>query len=689
MGMPKETAPHVHRLSPSGNNKFRFSRKNLFLIFLWPVISILVLWLLWGATSNALDNAREEVRDDVFKQANAMTSAYAIQLRHTIEQIDHITLTLKYEWEHTDIVLNLEDRKRQGLFPESVLLYAHIVDRSGNIVTTTLSAEDPRPNLARVPYFMEQKTGRVQGLLISGPRIGLRSNKPTIWFSRRVEYPDGTFGGVAVAAVETPFLTSFRDESVLGAKDIIMVRYIDGPILAVKSGNKTSGDVYRTTPVFSEKSSVIEESPEKFEDRQARIVSWEKLDKYPLVAIAMLSRQDAFSAFESMARRYRNMASAASLFLVLLACTGTVAAARLAWRRQQAEDVKVTYRAATDAANEGFYIMRPLFDGDGLVSDFEFEDCNERGGALIGLGRSDIVGHKLSEMVPGGARRDLLPILGRAMDIGFYEDEIRVSPPSRIKATWIYRRLVRTNAGLTLTLRDISQDKAHEQALAAMANTDALTTLPNRHWLMNYLPTAVEKAGSHGTLLAILFIDLDNFKNINDTLGHDAGDELLREAAVRLKKALRTSDHVVRLGGDEFMVILEQVDAMEDVSRVAGHIVKSIGAPFTLAGTGDNHVNASIGISMFPRDGGDGATLVKHADVAMYAAKAAGKGRYRYYESHLSDSLLLKLDKEQALRHRPLSTTNSCCITSPGSVRIAGRCSEWRRWCAGPILSEA
>jgi diguanylate cyclase (GGDEF)-like protein len=151
-------------------------------------------------------------------------------------------------------------------------------------------------------------------------------------------------------------------------------------------------------------------------------------------------------------------------------------------------------------------------------------------------------------------------------------------------------------------------------------------------------------------MLALLFVDLDDFKNINDTLGHAAGDELLQAVAARLQSMLRPQDNVVRLGGDEFTIILEQVASHADVARVADRIMKSLGAPFSLSGGSSHVVHASIGISVFPHDGNDGEALLKHADIAMYAAKTSGKGHYEFYQPHLSENLVVRLDREQALR---------------------------------------
>lgn len=188
----------------------------------------------------------------------------------------------------------------------------------------------------------------------------------------------------------------------------------------------------------------------------------------------------------------------------------------------------------------------------------------------------------------------------------------------------------------------------HERELWRMANEDALTSLPNRHWFKSILPDTLERARFAGNKLALLFIDLDDFKNINDTMGHAAGDALLCEVAQRLRSVLRPSDHVVRLGGDEFTVILDPVDNVCDVSYVATRINEVLMQPFESL-QGRNTVGASIGITLFPRDGEDAETLLKNADIAMYHAKEQGKCDFRFFEVALYENLKIRLDTERAL----------------------------------------
>jgi diguanylate cyclase (GGDEF)-like protein len=211
-----------------------------------------------------------------------------------------------------------------------------------------------------------------------------------------------------------------------------------------------------------------------------------------------------------------------------------------------------------------------------------------------------------------------------------------------------YAELTDLNTRLDQAEEHLNEKKLHEHALWRMANEDALTSLPNRHWLNNILPDTLQRAHLAGNQLALFFIDLDDFKNVNDTQGHAAGDALLCEVASRLRSVLRPSDHVVRLGGDEFNVILDPVESIEDISFVASRINDVLRQPFEFLHARST-INASIGITVFPRDGEDAETLLKNSDIAMYHAKAQGKGNFRFYKPELYEKLKLKLDAERAL----------------------------------------
>jgi diguanylate cyclase (GGDEF)-like protein/PAS domain S-box-containing protein len=187
--------------------------------------------------------------------------------------------------------------------------------------------------------------------------------------------------------------------------------------------------------------------------------------------------------------------------------------------------------------------------------------------------------------------------------------------------------------GVLLTLRDVSERKQLERALTRQAFTDQLTGLPNRALLQDRTQQALRLAGRHGLTAALLLLDLDRFKEVNDTLGHHHGDLLLQQVAERVHGSLRSSDTVARLGGDEFAVLLPQVAGVQEATVVADKLSAAIEAPFTVDGL-TLDVDASIGVAVYPDHAGDANQLLQRADVAMYAAKATHAG-YTVYDPTL------------------------------------------------------
>jgi diguanylate cyclase (GGDEF)-like protein len=190
----------------------------------------------------------------------------------------------------------------------------------------------------------------------------------------------------------------------------------------------------------------------------------------------------------------------------------------------------------------------------------------------------------------------------------------------------------------------------HARRVEYLAYHDGLTALPNRSLFNKLLSQAISQAHRHHRQLAVAFIDLDRFKQINDTLGHEAGDDLLKQVANRLKGCLRDGDAVARLGGDEFVVLLTELVEEKYAATVAQKIITMIAKPFVLLGQ-DFRVTASIGISTYPTDGLDEQTLTKNADIAMYRAKEDGKNQFQFYSEALNANSLERLTFESSLRH--------------------------------------
>jgi diguanylate cyclase (GGDEF)-like protein len=187
-------------------------------------------------------------------------------------------------------------------------------------------------------------------------------------------------------------------------------------------------------------------------------------------------------------------------------------------------------------------------------------------------------------------------------------------------------------------VRDITERKLAEQKIAHLAHYDYLTDLPNRALLLDVLNHSIALAKRNKHKTAVLFLDLDGFKKVNDTLGHDAGDLLLKGVSERLKRTIRDSDTVGRVGGDEFILVLDNIGSDENAAQVAKKIIAALSEPFDLKGP-HCHVGGSIGISIFPDDAKDPAQLVKQADEAMYLAKQSGKNTCRFFRDVLPAGL--------------------------------------------------
>ena len=197
--------------------------------------------------------------------------------------------------------------------------------------------------------------------------------------------------------------------------------------------------------------------------------------------------------------------------------------------------------------------------------------------------------------------------------------------------------------------RDVTQARNYERRIEHLANHDVLTGLPNRLLLTDRLQHAIDHSRRTNTQVGVLFLDLNRFKQVNDSLGHDLGDLLLKKVASRLKYLVRESDTVARLGGDEFVLVLADLDSIETMAAVAEKVLESIALPLNLAGH-ELNITTSIGGSVFPKDGQDVATLLKHADLAMYQAKELGSASFRFYDPAMNIKILERLLTESALR---------------------------------------
>jgi len=304
------------------------------------------------------------------------------------------------------------------------------------------------------------------------------------------------------------------------------------------------------------------------------------------------------------------------------------------------------YQEWFDLAPDGYLMTDP----NGLIWE-----VNRAAAALLNTSREVLIGKPLAAVTVEGDRKRLIKMLNRLQKGKVVcEFELLVKPQSNPPLPVALSVAAMPDAGGRLSLRwllrDLTERKSYEAQLAYQANYDSLTQLPNRTLLQDRLKHAIAHARRTRRLMAVLFLDLDRFKMVNDSLGHAAGDALLKAVAIRLRTSVREGDTVARLGGDEFVIVLEELPQADLATLGACKVLEIMKAPFTLAGQ-EFFVNCSIGISLFPKDGQDGPTLLKNADTAMYRAKERGRNMIQFYAAAMNARAFERLTLENGLRH--------------------------------------
>lgn len=285
---------------------------------------------------------------------------------------------------------------------------------------------------------------------------------------------------------------------------------------------------------------------------------------------------------------------------------------------------------------------------------------------LTGYESDDVIGQNPKVLSAGRAEPDLYHSMWAALEQdSYWEGEIwDRRKDGRIYPKWLTISILRDAQGAVVnhigSFTDISERKEAASRLLHLAYHDPLTHLPNRLAFDSQLELIIRASERDSKQMALMLIDLDRFKTVNDTLGHHVGDDLLKSVALRLRECVRASDIVARLGGDEFVVVLPDIDSALIAASVAGKIQRFL-ADSHAVGEHQLYATPSIGISVYPSDGRDGDTLMRNADVAMYHAKSAGRNNYQFYAARMNEAAGERLKMENALRLAVSSISPQSC----------------------------
>lgn len=527
------------------------------------------------------------------------------------------------------------------------------LDTRGNVVATSLDIDVTGQNYAERDYFkihLDNANGNRP--YIGAPVRGKYTGKKLFFVSRRVENAKGEFIGVLLAPLNVERYASVFDNSRFTADISITLFYRDGKIIA-------------RAPLFEQSFGRDLSNSELFRhlrngntgtykavgiiDGLHRTYSYRVFDQFPLVML--VGSSDAEAARQK--NRSYLVAGAGLVCLLLLMTAGGMYSLRTYARQEERElRIRALLGESRDmeqklrANEESMKLSALLFHNIGeamMVTDAagRILTVNPAFSLLSGYMEHEVIGRRSYELTAGREGVEFFARMTKTIrETGQWDGEVW----HRHKDGTEYLAEIRFDTvhddfghpfRYVALLSDVTEKKASEERIWRQANFDTLTGLPNRRMFHERLRQEMKKSDRAKLPMAILFVDLDRFKEVNDTMGHDKGDLLLKQVAERLTASMRGTDVVARLGGDEFIALLGELRNPADVTRTAREILKQMSTPFDLDGDGVHiaEISSSIGIALYPQDGKDVETLMKNADQAMYGAKESGRNRFQHYAS--------------------------------------------------------
>jgi diguanylate cyclase (GGDEF)-like protein/PAS domain S-box-containing protein len=528
-----------------------------------------------------------------------------------------------------------------------------LVDGEGRTMASGLRENVEHAGVQDRDYFIYHRVPGNTGLFISQP---LKSRVSGIWMftiSRRLNNPDGSLKLVLVAGLPIDYFDTFYRSLGSGSDTRLMLLRGDGQVLVESPATQPqrarsiAGD-----PVLA---SYLERSTGSFErtasaaDGLDRIVGYAGSRDHPLIAVTWLSRNEVLSPW-----RKRVEESA----LVGVVSTALLLALIALLRRQL--NVLLDGKADLEEKNESLAMAAQVFETSLhaiaiLSADGIFMRVNKAFSDITGYGHDEVIGRNLDGLGAGFLSAETRATISAALDEdGSWQGESHVMTKQGVELTIKESvSLLRDANGVVKSVvaifQDVTEQKISERRLHQLAHFDVLTNLPNRRTFADRIQHEIDLAVQRNTMIAVVFIDIDHFKTINDSLGHATGDLVLQAVANRLRACLRIGDTVARIGGDEFVVLLEGNSKRDTFERVATKLADSLTDAIDIDGR-EMYVAASMGISVFPQDGTDSETLLRNADTAMYRAKTAGRNCWRFFDESMALHATRRLELEMALR---------------------------------------
>ena len=608
-----------------------------------PLFAAMLLVVIWSATLHFIDVERDAARLAARTSTQELIDTYEAQVARNLASIDQTLKMLKYAVELNGAAGALPAMSRQGLLPPGLVFVVLVIDRNGKVV----ASNPPRgaSSAANRPFFAFHRARDADAPFVSQTVTDDGNPDWHLHFSRRLNDGAGNFAGVVALAVDPGYFTSAYEHSRLGERGALGLYGADGLFRALRVGDQITWAA-AAQGIPDEGGALVASNW----DGVKRYTSARRIHGFALTAVVGLAETEQMAGFEQQRRNYLWMAGSGSAALVLVVALVGLWSWQLARTRSGIRRAQETYAAASEASLDAFFVMRCEYGPAGEITDFVLEATNSRAVQMSGMSKAQMHGKRLLALMPGyrsnGIFRDLVEVATRG---GVHEAEWQSGHPA-VASRWLHRQVVPVEGGVVAIVRDITERKAAEERIRHMAHHDDLTGLPNRSQIRDRLEQAIHRARRDGRCVAVAFIDLDGFKLVNDGLGHNAGDELLKVVGARMAACIRRGDTLGRFGGDEFVIILDdQPDDPHAVTPLLEQIRLAVIAPVLVEGQ-EVQVSCSMGVVMYPRDGEDPNTLMMNADAAMYRAKDHGKNNFQYYTREMNARVEEKLVLLEGLR---------------------------------------
>ena len=528
-----------------------------------------------------------------------------------------------------------------------------ITNARGDVLHGLGMVKGSHANLADRPYFTQLARDPHAGIVISRPLVSRVSGEWEIVLARRITGRDGQFAGVVYATIPLQYFVDKFAAIDLGAHGIVGLRDAELGVIArwpsIRTiaqdvGTRTVSPALRDAVAAGRTAGTF--SGQSGSDGLLRTLSFRRVGQLPMYIVVGLAKVDYLVDWN--AELMRAIALASLFALVTLVFTITI---HRAWRRREADVDALAaqerkFRQLLDSSPDGLVIA----DAHGLITL-----VNRNAERMFGHAADALVGQPINVLLPARFAGFALTAPTATSDTGGMaptRDLWAVTKDGREFPIGISVSTIATDQGglVATAIRDMTERHASARHIEYLAHHDALTGLPNRAVMEARFEQAVADADRSGTQVALMFLDLDSFKTVNDSLGHPVGDELLKGVARRLAQFARASDIVSRQGGDEFLIVFTGLVVDTDIGLAAERLMQEFKAPFAVDGH-EIATSLSVGIALYPQDGADFSTLLKKADIAMYQAKAAGRDAYRLFGDHMHVEAVGRHRIRNALHH--------------------------------------